>query len=335
MPSILITGASGFIGSFIVEEALTQGFEVWAAVRSTSSRQYLTDARIRFITLSLGDEAALRREVADHVAAHGPWQYVVHAAGATKCLSKADFFRTNTEGTERLARVLTESGALKGRMVFISSLSVMGAPHEGSKQAITERDTPHPNTAYGKSKLEAEQRLAAIAGLDYVVLRPTGVYGPRERDYFLMAKSICRHIDTSVGLRPQRLTFIYVLDLVQAVFVALTRGERGDVFHLSDGRAYSQRAYSDLLQKALGVRGVWHLRLPLWVLRVACFAGETMAHVTHKPSTLNNDKYHIMKQRNWRCDISHAESVLGYRPRYTLALGVSESVAWYKKAQWL
>ena len=167
------------------------------------------------------------------------------------------------------------------------------------------------------------------------MLRPTGVYGPRERDYFLMAKSICRHIDTSVGLRPQRLTFIYVLDLVQAVFLALTRGERGDVFHLSDGRDYSQRAYSDLLQKALGVRGVWHLRLPLWVLRVACFAGETMAHVTHKPSTLNNDKYHIMKQRNWRCDISHAESVLGYRPRYTLALGVSESVAWYKKAQWL
>ena len=86
-------------------------------------------------------------------------------------------------------------------------------------------DTPQPNTAYGRSKLDAERALATLEGLDFVTLRPTGVYGPRERDYFLMADSIKKHIDFAVGYTPQALTFIYVRDLVDACFLALHRGE--------------------------------------------------------------------------------------------------------------
>lgn len=325
MTKILITGASGFIGSFMVERALALGMETWAAVRPTSSRKYLTDKRIHFINLNLGNEKELYTQLKEHLDTEGrPFDYVIHAAGATKCRRAEDFFSINAEGTERLALSLRLTEALKadGRFVFISSLSVMGPAHEKDNQPIAEHDLPVPNTAYGASKLQAESLLADVKGLNYVVLRPTGVYGPRERDYAMMAKSIRRHIDFAVGYRPQTLTFIYVADLVDAAFLALEHGECGRKYFLTDGAEYSSRAFSDLIQQRLGVRHVLHVTAPLWVLRVVSWIAEHAARMLGTTSTLNSDKYRIMCQRNWRCDITPARKELGYCPQWPLKRGV-------------
>lgn len=325
MTKILITGASGFIGSFMVERALALGMETWAAVRPTSSRKYLTDKRIHFINLNLGNEKELYTQLKEHLDTEGrPFDYVIHAAGATKCRRAEDFFSINAEGTERLALSLRLTEALKvdGRFVFISSLSVMGQAHEKDNQPITEHDLPVPNTAYGASKLQAESLLADVKGLNYVVLRPTGVYGPRERDYAMMAQSIRRHIDFAVGYRPQTLTFIYVADLVDAAFLALEHGECGRKYFLTDGAEYSSRAFSDLIQQRLGVRHVLHVTAPLWVLRVVSWIAEHVARMLGTTSTLNSDKYRIMRQRNWRCDITPARKELGYCPQWPLKRGV-------------
>ena len=337
MKSILITGASGFIGSFLVERGLEAGMNVWAALRATSSRKYLTDGRTQFIELDLGHDERLRAQLKAHAEQHGPFDYVIHAAGATKCRRPEDFQKTNAEGTLRLALSLLETGALRpgGRFVFLSSLSVCGPVHEIDFEPITENDTPLPNTAYGRSKLQAERYLADVPGLNYVVLRPTGVYGPRERDYFMMAKSIRQHVDFAVGFRPQVLTFIYVADLVEAAYLALDRGPRGAVYPLSDGRQYTSRAFSDLLQLELGVKRMVHLTAPLWVLwLVSCIAGKAAA-LLGRTSTLNLDKYRIMRQRNWKCSIEAARRDLGYRPQWPLTRGVRASVEWYKAEGWL
>lgn len=325
--SILITGASGFIGSHLVERALADGYDTWAAVRSTSPRRYLTDGRIHFIELDLGSEDTLTAQLTEHADRHGPFDCVIHAAGATKCRRPADFFTINAEGTRLLGDILTRTGALRenGRFVFISSLSVMGPLHQRSYRPISNADTPRPNTAYGCSKLQAENSLAQIRGLNYVVLRPTGVYGPRERDYALMADSIRRHVDFAVGYRPQILTFIYVADLVNAAFLALRRGTTGRAYFLSDGCEYTSRTFSDLIQMRLGVRHVLHIVAPLWVLWLVSWISEKCAKMLGRVSTLNTDKYRIMRQRNWRCDIEPARRELGYTPHYPLVRGVSET----------
>ena len=342
--SILVTGASGFIGSFFVERALQEGMEVWAAVRRTSSRKYLQDARIHFIELDLSSDDRLKAQLETHRQQSGAWNYVIHAAGATKCRKKSQFFTTNTEGTLRLARLLKATGTLTGRLVFVSSLSVKGAireayakqPTPGWRYApIREEDTSAPNTAYGLSKLKAEEGLAQIKDLDYICLRPTGVYGPRERDYFLMAKSIVQHTDFAVGYRPQEITFIYVKDLVEAAFLALYRGQSGRHYFLTDGGIYNSRTFSDLLQKELQVKHVLHIKAPLCVLHLVCAISGKMAEWTGKASTLNMDKYHILRQRNWQCDIAPAQNELGYSPQYPLERGVKEAVAWYKNEKWL
>lgn len=330
-PKILITGASGFIGSFIVEEALKQGFETWAAIRKSSSKAFLKDERIHFIELNLSSEEQLHEQLKNH-----QFDYVVHAAGVTKCLHPEDFFRINTEGTKNLVRTLLDLQMPLKRFVYISSLSIMGAIREEQPyREIRERDKAQPNTAYGKSKLEAEQWLDQQVGLPYIILRPTGVYGPRERDYFMMFKSIQAHTDFAVGYKQQDITFVYVTDVVQAVFLALEKGETGRRYFLSDGEVYQSSTFSNLIRKELG--NPWWIRItaPLWLLRIITFCGDRIGHLTGKITALNNDKYHIMKQRNWRCDIGPARQELGFEPQVQLAEGVHRCVEWYKKNKWL
>ena len=186
------------------------------------------------------------------------------------------------------------------------------------------------------SKLKAERfLLASPKDFPYVIFRPTGVYGPRERDYFLMAKSIDRHVDVAVGFRRQDLTFIFVKDLVQAVFGAIDRGGTRRAYFVSDGQVYASRAFSDYIQRELGRRGVVHLTLPLGVVRCVSAIAETVAGWMGRSSTLNRDKYNIMKQRNWQCDIRPLVDELGFCPEYDLERGVKESIAWYKKEGWL
>ena len=328
---ILITGASGFIGSFIVEEALRQGFETWAAVRGSSSKAYLQDERIHLIELNLSSEEQLTEQLRPH-----QFDYVVHAAGVTKCADKRDFYRINTEGTQHLVRALRRLQMPLKRFVYVSSLSVFGAIREQQPyEEIRETDTPQPNTEYGRSKLEAEQWLDTLEGFPYVVLRPTGVYGPREKDYFLMAQSIKQHTDFAVGYRQQDITFVYVTDVVQAVFLAMEKGKTGRKYFLSDGEVYQSTTFSDYIHEELG--RPWWIRItaPVWVLRVVTFVGEYIGRMTGKVTALNNDKYNILRQRNWRCDIQPAINELGYQPQVKLREGVRRSIKWYKENGWL
>ena len=128
MKKILITGASGFIGGFLVKEALNRGYETWAGVRSTSSRVYMQEERIRFIDLNYSDRESLTALVADFVRVHGPWDYVIHNAGLTKTLDKRNFYRINAQNTANLIEAFVvlsvcNSRRVVGRFaVFMASL---------------------------------------------------------------------------------------------------------------------------------------------------------------------------------------------------------------------
>ena len=195
---------------------------------------------------------------------------------------------------------------------------------------------PRGNTAYGKSKLKAERFLESVGNnFPYVILRPTGVYGPREKDYFMMAKSISNHIDFAVGFQRQDITFVYVKDVVQAIFLTLDHGMNGRKYFLSDGNVYRSSDFSNLIRKALG--NPWWIRItaPVWVLRIVTSIGELVARSTGRISALNHDKFNILRQRNWRCDIEPTMDELGYHPHYDLARGVAETIDWYKNEGWL
>ena len=335
MASILITGASGFIGSFIVEEALKRKFAVWAGIRSSSSKKYLRERKIHFLELDFAHPNELRAQLSGHKGTYNKFDYIVHCAGLTKCRDKKEFDLVNYLQTKYFVDTLRELNMVPKQFIYISTLSVFGPVHEKDYAPIKETDICTPNTAYGLSKLKAELYIQSIPGFPYVFYRPTGVYGPREMDYFLMAKSIRTHMDFSVGFKRQDLTFVYVKDIVQAIFLGIEKQISRRAYFLSDGKVYKSSAFSDLIRKELGNPYVIRLRCPLIVLKVVSLLAEFVATRSGKSSTLNSDKYKIMKQRNWQCDITPVMKELGYVPEYDLEKGVKETIAWYKNEGWL
>lgn len=335
MKKVIITGASGFIGSFLVEKALSLGLQTWAGVRKSSNKEYLKDNNILFLELNFGNKQKLIEQLKEFKNTFGHIDYVIHNAGVTKCIDPKDFDLINYQYTANFIEALQESECIPDKFVLMSSLSAFGVGDEINYTPIKLTDTPHPNTAYGISKLKAEEYLQNTTNFPYMILRPTGVYGPREKDYFLMLKTVKSGLDVGAGFKPQHLTFIYVKDLVDAAYLALTSPLKNKSYFVADGDVYTDKEYTSLVKKVLGKKYVLSIKVPLGILKFISVIAENISHITKKPSTLNRDKYKIMKQRNWECDIEPLIQDLRFIPRYNLEQGLKESVNWYKENGWL
>jgi len=333
---ILITGASGFIGGFLVEEALRRGYEVWAGVRSGSSRSHLQDERIRFIDLKYNDPVSLTAQLSDFAGEYGRWDYIIHNAGLTKTLDKKNFFQVNAGYTYNLIEALVAANCKPDKFVLMSSLSSYGEGDEVHFSPIRRDDPQRPNTAYGESKLQAENYIRNQSYFPYIILRPTGVYGPGEKDYFMEIKSIQSGFDFAVGTVPQRITFIYVKDLARVAFMTLENDAvRNKEYFVADGDVYTDEEFARMIQDILQKKHVFRARIPLELVRLACHCSEGIGRLLKKSMTLNSDKYIILKQRNWICDVAPLQDDLGFSPEYPLRKGLEESIEWYRQQGWL
>lgn len=331
----MITGAGGFIGGYLVEEALSRGYETWAAVRKTTSREFLADERIHFLELDFTEEEALHNTLEDHIKQHGKWDYVVHNLGLTKATNYLDFETVNYGCLKSIVDELKDLDAVPDVFLMMSSLSVMGPGDDVNYTPFKSSDIPAPNTRYGTSKLKGETYLQMQQDFPYTIFRCTGVYGPHERDYFLMIKSIERGFDFSVGFKKQMLTFIYVKDLARGVMDALEAGSKRKAYFMSEDRSYTQKEFRKIVCDELGKKFVIPITCPLWVVKIVCHVSEFFSRFTGKPSTLNPDKFRILKQRNWLCDTTDAERDFGFKTHYDLKQGIHEAIEWYKTAGWL
>ncbi len=329
MKTVLIIGAGGFIGGFIAREGLNRGLDVTAGVRESTSLRYLDDPKLKIATFDYDDLDQIAQALDEHAPAAGRWDYIIWNLGATKCANFLDFNRINFDYLRTFLEVLTAKDMLPQRLLFMSSLSALGPGDEVGYSPLNSKTVPHPNTRYGLSKIKAETYLETHPEVPWIIFRPTGVYGPREKDYLMMIKSIDSHLDVGMGFKEQKLTFIYVDDLVTAMYDALERGKVHKKYIISEPRSYTQKEFRDMVARELGHRWVLPLKLPMWVVYIASAACEKWAAMQLKASTLNRDKYRIMAQRNWSCDVSDAVSDFGFTCRFPLERGVHETVKAY------
>ena len=334
MKKVLVVGAGGFAGGFIVEEGIRRGYEMYAGVRSTTSRKYLTDSGINFVEFDFENPESLTGTL-DAILPEGEkWDWIVYNLGATKAISFSDFSRINYDYLRNFLQALKNTSKVPDKFLLMSSLSVHGASHEKDGGKFRETDIPSPNTKYGASKLKAEM-LLQMDSIPYIIFRPTGIYGPRDRDYFLMFKTISQGFDFSAGYKKQLLTFIYVEDLARAVYDALEKAPAGRTYIISEDQAYTQKEFRKIAAKELDKKFVFPLPMPLWAVKGVSTVAEKWGVARMKPSTLNRDKYNIMKQRNWDVDVSAARKDFGFDPQVSLEEGVRRAVDWYKKEKWL
>lgn len=328
--NILIIGAGGFIGGFIAKEALKRGYDTTVGVRESTSRRYLDDPRLHFAVFDYDRPETLADALRKAAPEQGRWDYIIWNLGATKCANFADFNRINYQYLRDFCQVLRDEDMLPERLLFMSSLSALGpAREDGDYAPLDSKTIPQPNTRYGVSKIKAETWLETQPDINWIVFRPTGVYGPHEKDYLMMIQSIDRGIDVGMGYRRQLLTFIYVDDLVNAMFDALKAGVSRRKYIISEDRAYTQSEFRKIVLDKLGKRFVLPLKLPMWLVYGVSVVAEKWGALRLKPSTLNRDKFKIMKQRNWNCDVTDARRDFGFNPQFSLDRGIEQTVKAY------
>lgn len=331
MKKILVTGASGFVGSHLVEEALRRDLDVYAGIRKSSSKEYLQDDRLNFVELNYLDIDQMA-----NLLKRKQFDYIIHNAGVVSAPKLSDYMYVNFQYTKNFVEAILASGEIPEKFTYISSAASYGPVATADlTDFIKEEDTPRPINAYGEAKLASERYLASIPDLPYVVIRPTGVYGPREKEILTFFKLINRHVEGYIGFRRQHLAFVYVKDLVRAVLDATTATDVSrKSYFISDGRYYSQQDIGRTARQILGKRTL-RFGIPVTLIRSIAWVMEQVGKLTGNYPPLNLEKVRILESMNWKCDMEPLKEDLNFQPQYDLEEGLVETLAWYKEKGWL
>jgi nucleoside-diphosphate-sugar epimerase len=330
MKRILITGASGFIGNFLIEEGLKRNYEVYAATRKSSNIEHLKNKAVKLIEIDFDDKEDLNSKMASAP----KFNYIIHNAGITKSLRKEDFFKINYRYTMNFFEAVSFSNHNPLKLIYVSSLSAAGPGKADLSVPVSMSDEAAPITSYGLSKLSSEKYIIEQSDIPYIIIRPTAVYGPGDKDFFNMVKLINKHIDLMIGSHKQALSFIYVKDLSRLIYDLLESPVINKSYFASDGNSYDKTSMSDLMAEIMQKK-IHRFYVPVILAKMIAGISETASRITGKALVLNPEKVKEFSACNWNCDISSLMNDINFKPDYSLEQGLKETIAWYKQKGWI
>ena len=321
--NVAVTGASGFVGGHLVDALRARGDTVTCLVRSPAAAAALQQNGIRAVAGHLGDPAALAALLEGA-------ELVYHVAGAVAARTEGEFYRVNVEGTTRMAWAARKAGVR--RFLHVSSLSVTGPALPG--RPPDESGPPRPVTLYGRSKHAAEDVVRA-SGLAFTIVRPPGVYGPRDRQFLRLFRIVRRGWAPLLSGGVQELSLVHAADLAEALIAAaLSPRTVGGTYHAASAEVVSQAALYQGVARALG-RRVRLIALPPLAVRAVLHARHAWARLRGRSTLLSPGSAVELMAAAWTCSSEALARDAGWRARITLQDGLEETAGWYKQAGWV
>lgn len=323
--TVLLTGASGFIGSHLRDALLDAGADVLSLRRRGSPEA----KRGRSVVVDYQDTEALRRLIDKERPA-----FVYHVAGVTMGVTYEDFRRGNVTPAVNMLHAVRDASPDVRRFVLFSSLAAYGP---STKTTPHREDAPRrPIERYGESKLEAERAVEAVGdAVAWTILRPSGVYGPRDTEYFRLFEPIERGFDLYFGNRRRMFSAVYIDDLVRAALDAAESDKtKGRGFFVCDGKPVTWEEFQGHIARASGHQ-VRAIDFPELLVKYAALGGELLTRIDKKPRFFNRQRATMGVQDAWTCRHDALREAIGYAPQVEMADGVRRTLEWYRRQKWV
>jgi nucleoside-diphosphate-sugar epimerase len=328
---VLLTGATGFIGSHTAEKLVQEDYQVRCLIRSNANVNFLQQLipEVELVEGSINDSSSLRRAVLDVDA-------IIHCAGLIKAKTWEDFFNVNAQGTHNLLEAAKSFAPNLRRFVLVSSLSACGASLNNPVMLFNEGEVK-PVSKYGYSKLQAEIIAKNYAELlPITVIRPSVVYGPRDLTTLSFFKIINHGFIPLVQRGMGVASTIYVRDVASALINAVKLDvPSGSAYFLEDGALMTWRERYYQLSQHTTRHKLIEIPVPNFFLQTAAWINENYGHLRKKAVFLTRDKMQELKQQYWVCSSETAQRDLLWRPTVSWLEGTGLTYAWYKKEGWL
>jgi len=324
---VLVTGSTGFVGGHLVEALVQRDHYVVAMARQESDVGFLKRIHVEIRRANMNDPDSLQKALVGV-------DTVVHLAAYYTFSGTMEMYeKVNVQGTKNLLEAMRQTGVR--RIVYCSTTEVIGPTPNG---IADESSACHPYYEYGRSKLKAEGliREAGAQGIQHVILRSSGIYGPRNLDdvsyWFIttFANSVASNF--IIGDGKKVLQFVHVSDVVHSFISALENFDavKDRTYIISDSKAYSYEEIYAIMARILGKKPP-RLHIPIPLAKVMVAPVQLFNGIRRKPNFIwrvsTMDTFKV--DRNY--SIAKARAELGYEPEHSLPEGLAETVGWYKE----
>lgn len=324
---VFLTGATGFVGGFVVDELLKQGYKVIISVRKSSDLQYLPLDKIVTVNVALDDVNALYSTFIDYKV-----NYVINNAGLTRHKDEERLNFVNAHYPECIAEASSKANLSK--LIHISSLAAYGPADFTKDRKVYQSSIPHPITAYGRSKLLGEKKIKEKTKIPTIIIRPTAVYGPREQDLLTVFKLLNKRLEIRIGNGDANLSFIYVKDLANLIVKTLSSEIKNGEYFAAEDKFYTNLRLNELIKSNLKRKTI-KINLPLTAVKIVATLNEFLSNISGNYPVLNKDKYAEISAKSWVCDVKPTMNDFEWKPETTLKDGIKETVAWYLENKWI
>ncbi|MGB9663327.1 MAG: NAD-dependent epimerase/dehydratase family protein [Ignavibacteria bacterium] len=323
----LVTGASGFVGSHLVDKLLNLDHRVKVIARKESKLKWIDTTKVEVVYSNYEDLDSLKNAVKDV-------NYIFHVAGVIKSKSKEGYYKGNVEVTKNLLKATEKVNPNFKRFLFVSSQAAAGPSPVGF--AKTEEMECNPVTSYGKSKLMAENEVKKFEGIiPFTIVRPSSVYGPRDPEILMFFQTLKRGIQPMVGFQEKYVSLVHIYDLIDGILLAAFSNKSiNQIYFISSERGYGWEEIGNISSKILGKK-VLKVKIPHFAVYSIAAISQFFSYFSKEATILNLEKAREMVQQSWVCSVEKAKRDLGYEQKISIEEGIRNTIQWYIENKWL
>lgn len=323
----LVTGASGFVGSHLVDFLLNKGMIVKILTRKGSDLKWIDKKKVKVFDCGFYDLEKLKEVVSD-------CDYIFHVGGVIKSKTVEGYYEGNQKVTRNLLDAVKKFNKNLKRFVFVSSQAAAGP--SPTIEPIDENKECFPLTSYGKSKLAAEREVLSETGkIPLTVCRPPVVYGPRDPEIMLFFKTIKSGLHPLIGFSEKYVSIVHVTDLVEGIYLsALSEKSLNKIYFLSSDQFIGWNDIGKIASNLLNKK-VFKLKIPHFLVFTVAAISQFLSYFKKSATILNLEKANEMVQSYWICSNKKAKNDFNFQPKIDIETGFKETIKWYSDKGWI